>query len=263
MKNPGNWNITNAEVIAQWSAHAQESVSDFGEEGDLVRQRLLNPALLALLGDVRGRKVLDAGCGNGYLARLLARNGAIVTGVEPALYRLAMEREQVMPVGIVYLAEDLSLLLSRLPHLSDAFDTVVCNLVLQDIPDCDAAIANCLGCLRPGGNFVFSILHPCFEDTSSTWAANGYVSTAEYFEHRKVPQRRFGCFFHRPLSYYLNAVAGSGGHIRRVVEPQLPADFPSAGTAFEREKYIPSFVVVQATRDAQECFLVDTGSDPP
>jgi 2-polyprenyl-3-methyl-5-hydroxy-6-metoxy-1,4-benzoquinol methylase len=252
MKKTGNGNITNAEVIAEWSIRAKESVMDFGEEGDFARHHLLNPTLLALLGDVRGRKVLDAGCGNGYFARLLAKKGGIVTGVEPALYRLAVEWEQAAPQGVFYLEEDLSLLLSRLPHLSGAFDTVVCNLVLQDIPDCDAAIANCLGCLRPGGDFVFSILHPCFEDAASVWAAKGYVSTSEYFERRAIPQGRFGYFFHRPLSYYLNAVAGRGGHIRAVVEPQLKAAVPSAGKAFERDRYIPSFFVVRATRDAQE-----------
>lgn len=227
---------------------------DFGEEGDFARQHLLNPTLLALLGNVRGRKVLDAGCGNGYLARLLAKKGALVKGVERALYHLAAEREQIVPQSILYLEEDPSLLLPRMPHLSDAFDTVVCNLVPRDIPDCDAAIANCLGCLRPSGDFVFSILHPCFEDVASARAPKGPVSTAEYFEHGATPQGRFGCFFHRPLSYPLNAVAGRGGHIRGVVEPQLKAAIPLAGKAFERDKCTPSFFVVRATRDAQEHF---------
>jgi 2-polyprenyl-3-methyl-5-hydroxy-6-metoxy-1,4-benzoquinol methylase len=249
MKKTGNCDITNAEVIAHWSAHAEESVMDFGEEGDFARQHLLNPTLLALLGDVRGRKVLDAGCGNGYLARLLAKKGAFVTGVEPALYHLAAEQEQAVPQGILYLQEDLSLLLSRLPHMLGAFDTVVCNLVLQDIPDCDAAIANCLGCLRPGGDFVFSILHPCFEDAASAWAAKGYVSTAEYFEHEAIPQSRVGLLFHSPRSNYLKGVAVRGGHIRDVVEPQLKAAIPAADKAFERDMYIPSFLVVRATRD--------------
>jgi 2-polyprenyl-3-methyl-5-hydroxy-6-metoxy-1,4-benzoquinol methylase len=251
MLTPSHPDITNAQVIEQWTQGAQASLVGFGEEGDFARQHLLNPALFALLGEVKGRTVLDAGCGNGYLARLLAKQGALVTGVEPALYPLALQQEREEPLGIRYLREDLSLLLARLPDLPETFDVVIANLVLHDIPDCEAAMANCLGCLKPGGVFIFSILHPCFEDSSAAWAANGYVSTSEYFAHRAVPQARFGYFFHRSLSYYMNLVGEYGGHIRRVVEPQLTGDFSSLGKAFERDKHIPSFLVVYATKDCQ------------
>lgn len=65
--------ITNADSIKAWSNAPREIVEQFGEEGDLARQYLLNPALFSLLGDVRGKHILDAGCGQGYLSRLLAK----------------------------------------------------------------------------------------------------------------------------------------------------------------------------------------------
>jgi len=73
---------TNAEIISTWAAAPREIVESFGEEGDFTRQYLLNPTIFGLLGDVTGKAILDVGCGQGYLARLLARKGAIVTGVE-------------------------------------------------------------------------------------------------------------------------------------------------------------------------------------
>ena len=76
---------TNADVIQAWSEYPEHLIEGFGEEGDLIRQYLLNPTIFALLGgDARGKRILDTGCGQGYLCRLLARRGARVTGVEPA-----------------------------------------------------------------------------------------------------------------------------------------------------------------------------------
>lgn len=54
------------------------------DDGDFAKRHRVNPALLRRLGEVRGRRVLDAGCGTGYFTRMLAERGAHVIGVEPA-----------------------------------------------------------------------------------------------------------------------------------------------------------------------------------
>lgn len=66
------------------------------------------PHLLAVLGDVRGRAVLDAGCGEGYLSRILAARGARVTGADlgPRLVERARQRDPGGPTE--YLVADLS-----------------------------------------------------------------------------------------------------------------------------------------------------------
>ena len=95
--------FTNAQIIQQWSALAPESGAAFGDEGDFARQALLNPTLFELLGDVAGQTILDAGCGNGYLARLLSQRGAKVVGLEPATplfqyaQKLTLEQAQFPP----------------------------------------------------------------------------------------------------------------------------------------------------------------------
>jgi SAM-dependent methyltransferase len=52
--------------------------------GDFAKEHVLNGVMLRMLGDVSGKRVLDAGCGHGYFSRLLAGRGAQVVGVEPA-----------------------------------------------------------------------------------------------------------------------------------------------------------------------------------
>ena len=57
--------LTNADIINAYANVPQHVIEGFGDEGDLTRQYLLNPALFELLGDVRDTLILDAGCGQG------------------------------------------------------------------------------------------------------------------------------------------------------------------------------------------------------
>ena len=86
---------TNENIIEAWSA-AAHLAHEFGDEGDGARRLLLTPTVLRMLGDVTGKRIFDAGSGNGYLSRMLARRGAIVVGIEPAdgLRSYALESEK-------------------------------------------------------------------------------------------------------------------------------------------------------------------------
>src|SRR5215475_1452036 len=79
------------------------------------------PHMLGLLGDVAGQDLLDAGCGEGYLSRILAARGARVTGVDlsPRLVMLAGQKASAGPID--YRVGDLSV-----PHLDleGRFDAV-------------------------------------------------------------------------------------------------------------------------------------------
>src|SRR5437660_8623137 len=67
-------------------------------------------ALLSLVGDVSGLRLLDLACGHGRLTRELARRGAQVTGVDlaAALLAKARVREQAHPLGITYVQADVA-----------------------------------------------------------------------------------------------------------------------------------------------------------
>jgi 2-polyprenyl-3-methyl-5-hydroxy-6-metoxy-1,4-benzoquinol methylase len=67
---------------SRWDANAAFWVQIMREHRDRYRNELTNPAVLQAIGPTDGLRVLDAGCGEGYLARLLARKGASVTGID-------------------------------------------------------------------------------------------------------------------------------------------------------------------------------------
>jgi 2-polyprenyl-3-methyl-5-hydroxy-6-metoxy-1,4-benzoquinol methylase len=244
--------ITNIEAIDEWSNAPQESLEAFGDEGDFVRQHLLNPAIFEFLGDVAGKRILDAGCGQGYLSRLLVRRGAIVTGVEPAanFYRYAIERERSEQLGISYVQEDLS----ALSLASNIFDAVIANKVFMDIPDYETAMRNCIAVLKPDGSFIFSLLHPCFEETGAEWVKKGYVEVREYLQEHTVRQS-FAYLFHRPLSTYINFVIQEGCALQKMIEPRLDEELAQKGSVSERYVHVPGYVVICAIRGSALTYL--------
>ena len=236
--------FTNHDVIQGWSRASPEVVASFGEEGDVTRRHLLNSAIFSLVGTVAGKRVLDAGCGQGYLARLLANKGAAVTGVEPSdpWYTYAVEREQAEPLGIRYVQADLSTWVTR-PH---AFDCVIANMVLMDIPDYLPALRTCIRALKRKGSLIVSLLHPCFEEPGSAWQAKRYVEVRDYFQERAI-QQTYGHFIHRPLSTYLNSIIQEGCVLQKVLEPQLDEAVAHQYHA-ERYWHVPGYVVIHAVK---------------
>ena len=138
--------------------------------------------------------------------------------------------------------------LARLPGLGEPFDAVVCNVVLGGIPDWVPAMANCVHALRPGGLFVLSLEHPCFEDAATSWLQHGCVQVREYLSEYERPGP-YGVDVHRPLSAYVNAVVKLGCHLVEMAEPGL--DQEVARLATERAQaavHVPNFVVIAARR---------------
>jgi len=198
------------------------------------RVHVLDPATLAILGDVAGKRVLDAGCGEGRFARMLAQRGARVTAVDLSsrMIELARQEEQKNPLGIDYHVADIREL-SLLPAAE--FDIALAYVCLVDVEEYEAAIAQIARVVRPGGQFVFSITHPCFTMPGAEWesrvpdsfrdADRLYRKVDNYFPARETPLRMWPrapaevVNYHRPLSEYAHALRDSGFLIRDLVEP--------------------------------------------
>jgi ubiquinone/menaquinone biosynthesis C-methylase UbiE len=178
------------------------------------------------MGNVKDRFVLDLACGEGYNARILARKGARVVGVDfsAKLVRLARIEEAKEKLGIEYHTADAADL-SRFP--SNHFDLVTCFMALQDIKDYRRTVSEVARVLKNKGRFVFTIPHPCFEMVNDK--GNRISTTEKYFgagENRiqwKM-ERLLKPFettsFHRTLTDYFDTLYKNRLVVRRLVELQ-------------------------------------------
>lgn len=185
------------------------------------------PSVQALLGDVAGRAIADLACGQGRVARHLADLGARVVGIDLSAKLLAIARraEEARPRGITYLQADAQQLDCI---VDDAFAGVVCHMALMDIPDLVPTLRGVARILRPGGWFVFAILHPCYHTAQSGEqdSPEGAVRTVRaYFvegywrsDTRTGPPGKVGAY-HRTLSTYVNALSAAGLTVERMSEP--------------------------------------------
>lgn len=237
--------ISNQDNIKKWSSVPVEEMENFGD-GDFGRTEMLNPALFQLLGEVKGRKILDAGSGNGYLSRMLTKKGALVVGVEPgeSMYQFAVEKEKNEKLGIEYIREDLS----KFTFFKDDFDVVIANMVFMDIPDYKPAIKNCISSLKKGGIFIYSLLHPCFPGFESDWQKLKHVEIKDYFNESTI-EAQYGHVFYRPLQNYINVTNDYRCVTERILEPQLSKEFSDKNPALNRSHFVPQFIVIKARRE--------------
>lgn len=201
--------------------------NDFAAEyADLVREReevgvesdTIMPRFLEIIGDVSGVVTLDACCGEGYLARILAERGARVTGIDVAenLVQLAREKD---PAGeITYKVADLS---QPLPAYQQHFDLIVSHLAMNDVPDYQGFLRTLGAALKPGGRLIFSMNNPY--SLVVRGHVTDYFDTDKVFPYRGLAERGVKVhFYHRTLEQYLSACLAAGLHLQHLIDIPTP-----------------------------------------
>lgn len=136
-------------------------------EGNQFQKILVGPAAERLLWLERGEVVLDVACGNGVFARRLAQLGARVVACDfsEGLLRRARDRGAEHAERIEYRLVDATDEGQLLELGRGRFDAAVCNMALMDMTTIDPLMRALSQILKPGGRFVFSVSHPCFNST--------------------------------------------------------------------------------------------------
>ena len=223
---------------------------------DRYRTGLTNQAILTAIGDAHGLAVLDAGCGEGYMARTLAENGAKVTGIDLSTELIKAARAHALSAELPVTFDAGSV--NALPYDPGTFDLVLCNHLLNDLEDPAQAIREFARVLSEEGRIVILMLHPCFYNKHAERDEPGNnLLTSTYFQTRGVTQNfevdglqspAANTTWLRPLEYYARALQDSGFVITGLTEPhpseQLLHDDDWWRTSFTR----PLFMLIVAQR---------------
>jgi SAM-dependent methyltransferase len=213
-----------------WDSDADAYQAEHGEflgEVDFVWcPEGLREADAGLLGPVRGRRVLEVGCGAASAARWLATAGArvVATDLSAGMLRHAEAGAEASGVRVPLVQSDAL----ALPLRSGAFD-IVCTAfgAVPFVADSAALMREVYRVLRPGGRWVFSVTHPMrwiFLDdpgegglvvVHSYFDRRPYVETSAAGEVRYVEQ-------HRTLGDRVREIVAAGFTLSDIVEPEWP-----------------------------------------
>jgi ubiquinone/menaquinone biosynthesis C-methylase UbiE len=214
-------------------------------ESSLLNGYYVRPAVLDLVGDVAGRRILDVGCGAGPLLEALRERGAVVTGAEPSAKMLELARQRLGEDTVLHQA---GLGGDPLPFPDGAFDDVVACLVLHYLEDWKAPLAELRRVLTPGGRLIVVVDHPFINklmNPESDYFAVSKRSEEWTFGGHSAPM----LFWHRPLHAMAAAFTEAGFRIAVISEP------PPAPGARERFPEELAEVFEDPSKTAFLCFL--------
>lgn len=221
--------------IADWYA-AQSRTGSLRRFHDNLARRLLEMA-----GDVSGKRVLDAGCGEGHVARLFARHEAKVVAVDisPRLLEHAREIESKDPHGIEFVERDLA---RGLPSHKGAFELATANMMLDDCEDLAGVLTGIADTLKPNGRLLLSLNNPYAIVTRGKvddYFASGTLSQTFGTDHAEfeVP------FYYRTLEEWVAAFRQAGFLLRSLVDVR-----PDPGDPHLPDDPVPKIMLLELTR---------------
>ena len=240
--------------VANWY-HEHVSESD-----DTYHEKVVKPNLLRVLGDIKGKHILDVACGQGFFARALARESARVTGIDiaPQLVELAKKEG---PSDISYLVASAD----RIPLPETSFDAAFCVLALQNIKNLSGTLAQVASLLKSGGSFVIVLNHPAFRIPRHTaWGydsdaniqfrrTDSYLSESAH-EIRMHPGSApdvVTMSYHRPLQLYMKELAKHGfvlAGLEEWISHRMSEKGPRAAAEDRARKEFPLFLMLNARK---------------
>jgi SAM-dependent methyltransferase len=218
------------EDLKAWDSVAATYATQVGVDGDTVYQRF-EPFLWQHLGDdLTGQRVLDSGCGHGWLSALIAARGAEVVGVDgsTALVEIARHDHPTLTFEVVDLVEGLP------AHLeAPTFDRVLAHMVVMDLPELDRLGESLARCVDPTGVVALTLLHPAFfmqRPVEDVEGGDHHRKVRGYLQHEERWVESFGGHrhYHRPLGFYVDWMVRHGFALVELFEPPVPLAKPEA-----------------------------------
>ena len=250
-----------------WEANAEVWDARMGDQGNDFFNLLCWPSIVSLLDIQPGRRYLDIACGNGLTSRRLAVLGAQVTAFDFSSNLIEKAKARENPGTLIeYHVIDATEEQQLLSLGENSFDAALSNMALFDMANIEILFQTLPRLLNPDGIFVFSLMHPCFNNSSSVHTMeesdNGAIKTvysvkisrymtsyhARGLALRNQPKPQM--YFERPLQYYLNLGFQNGfvldGFEERAFLPDAPQTSPLGwGCRFSE---IPPVVVARFRR---------------
>ncbi|MFX0039177.1 MAG: class I SAM-dependent methyltransferase [Promethearchaeota archaeon] len=256
------------EVGKYWDKNAENWVKLSRMGYDRCRDLINSPAFFKMLPDISNLYGLDIGCGEGYNTRIAAKKGAKMDAIDisKTFIKYAKESEIEESLGIKYQIANAT----KLPYPDNTFDFAIATMSIMDISDNKKAITEAFRVLKSGGFFQFSISHPCFAISDTSWVKNeegrrtGLI-VRNYFKKidGELEEWIFGAApkdvtekmrkfriprFTRTLSEWLNLLIRMGFILEEFCEPFVDDETLERFPEEYQSRIIPFFLIIRCRK---------------
>lgn len=210
------------QIAAEWDALAPIRFVQIATGVDVTYRRFLVPHIIKLTSRFDAERIIDAGCGIGFLTNALTKKFPRVLGIDPSSESIKIA-EKHYGDRATYVCGTLESYSRKHENIADV---VIANMVMMDVIKLDAFLDSVHRALSPNGVFVFSITHPCFWPSyygykDEPWFAyHKHLVIEGPFKISAMPfEKRASTHVHRPLSSYVAAFQAAKLHLEVLLEP--------------------------------------------
>jgi 2-polyprenyl-3-methyl-5-hydroxy-6-metoxy-1,4-benzoquinol methylase len=213
------------------------------------------PALFSLAPDLKGKTVLDLGCGYGeHCVGFLNLGAANVVGIDISEKMLEVAKNENSAPGIEYL----NISMTDISEITEKFDVVFSSLAVHYIEDFDKLVKDVCNILNDGGYFVFSQEHPLTTalTTEDYWTKDADDEILHYnlTTYTQEGERKVSWFvngivkYHRTFSTIINTLTGAGFKLEQMLEPVPSEDIMNQIPNYKRYIHKPDFLFVKVRK---------------
>ena len=223
------------------------------------------PCIQELLPDLRGKSILDFGCGTGIFSFLLEKYyPAKIIGLDlsEAMLKIATEKAREKKSSAQFVLGDANKLAS---YFDETFDLVFSSTTTQYLTNFDVLFENISRLLKVNGTCILSIIHPVYSAMYPIEHGDAFPDDGEwvvrYLDQRKRAyiqpwieyndnfENQLSRSYHYTFSDYINAILRAGLKIQEIREP-LPPELWKATSFGRYDNYIetPTYMIIKLTK---------------
>jgi len=234
-----------------------QTASDYADGRTKGREYILDPALFKVIGNVKGKKILDIACGDGTIAMSLAKKGAICTGIDysPKLIKIGRNKSKESGLSINFREMDAK---NMGAIRNEVFDLIVISLLLPHLSskaDIESVIKQCALLLSSGGRLIIGEPHPAFDfymrNKLETHDFEYFRSGLPYDFTMNINGKKLSSIaYHWTLQDYYSAIVNNNFQINRVVEPRSLDKSKEVDGKWHRDRSsYPSYIIFDCVRE--------------
>ncbi len=214
-------------------------------------------SILSMMGDLKGKKILDAGSGSGRFTAKIAGLGAECIGIDGSEELVKLSKNNYQHLDFFH--QDLT---KPLTFSDNTFDVILCKYVFMSIEDIRLPLNEFKRILKQGGLLVVSLGHPVlwlYHWLAAHWKIKerkgfsdleGYFKTKEISIQIKESSNIEVSFIYRPISYYINTFIDQGFIIKKIDETKPTEAFLDL-VPNSKNRYIPKALNCKLQLDNQ------------